>query len=163
MTMNPPPPMPQENGSTTPSTPAAVTAASTALPPRFSVRIAAFVASVSTVAAAPSRPTAVGVFSAPWAAGALKSAVITAATVSSPADRRIRPSRLSCLREALPARLALHAQDRHLERRGGDLVQQRDVRNVGRQGGRPQRRREALLGARPQLARPAVLVVLLAR
>ena len=33
MTMKPPPPMPHENGSVTPSTPAAATAASTALPP----------------------------------------------------------------------------------------------------------------------------------
>src|SRR5829696_3332763 len=86
--MNPPPPIPHENGSTTPSTPAAVTAASTALPPRSRVLIAALVASVSIVAAAPSRPTAVGVFAAPWATGALRSAV-TAATASSPADRRM--------------------------------------------------------------------------
>ena len=35
MTMKPPPPMPHENGSVTPSTPAAATAASTALPPAF--------------------------------------------------------------------------------------------------------------------------------
>ena len=56
MTMKPPPPSPHENGSATPSTPAAVTAASTALPPRFSASIAACVASVSTLAAAPPVP-----------------------------------------------------------------------------------------------------------
>ena len=60
MTMNPPPPMPHENGSVTPSTPAAATAASTALPPRRSVRIAARVPRASTVAAAPPPPMAVG-------------------------------------------------------------------------------------------------------
>src|SRR5206468_1895887 len=59
MTMKPPPPTPDENGSVTPSTPAAVTAASTALPPPFRVSIAAWVASVSTVAAAPPVPVAV--------------------------------------------------------------------------------------------------------
>ena len=60
MTMKPPPPIPQEKGSVTPSTPAAATAASTALPPERKVWIAARVASVSTVAAAPPRPIAVG-------------------------------------------------------------------------------------------------------
>ena len=58
--MKPPPPMPHENGSVTPSTPAAATAASTALPPAFSVSIAACVASVSTLAAAPPVPVDVG-------------------------------------------------------------------------------------------------------
>src|SRR6266699_3054244 len=56
MTMKPPPPSPHENGSATPRTPAAVTAASTAFPPRFSASIAACVASVSTLAAAPPVP-----------------------------------------------------------------------------------------------------------
>ena len=56
--MNPPPPIPAENGSVTPSTPAAAIAASTALPPRRSVLIAAFVAKRSTVAAAPPGPRA---------------------------------------------------------------------------------------------------------
>ena len=60
MTMKPPPPIPDENGSVTPSTPAAATVASIALPPRRSVSIAAFVASASTVAAAPPLPVAVG-------------------------------------------------------------------------------------------------------
>src|ERR687896_304892 len=63
MTMNPPPPMPQENGSTTPSTPAAATAASTGLPPCRRVSMAAWVPRASTVAAPPSRPTAVGCLS----------------------------------------------------------------------------------------------------
>jgi hypothetical protein len=63
MTMNPPPPMPHENGSVTPSAAAAATAASTAFPPRRSVRIAARVPSRSTVAAAPPLPVAVGCFS----------------------------------------------------------------------------------------------------
>ena len=52
--------MPHEYGSTTPSTPAAVTAASTALPPWRSTRMAASVAALSTVAAAPPVPSAVG-------------------------------------------------------------------------------------------------------
>src|SRR3954471_21966066 len=60
MTMKPPPPSPHENGSATPRTPAAVTAASTAFPPRFSASIAACVASVSTLAAAPPVPVDVG-------------------------------------------------------------------------------------------------------
>ncbi len=60
--MKPPPPMPAENGSVTPSTPAAATAASTALPPDRSVSMAASVARTSTVAAAPPVPIAVGVF-----------------------------------------------------------------------------------------------------
>ena len=59
MTMNPPPPIPHDSGSTTPSTAAAVTAASTALPPRRSAPIAACVATLSTVAAAPPVPVAV--------------------------------------------------------------------------------------------------------
>ena len=62
ITMNPPPPMPQEKGSTTPSTPAAATAASTALPPLRRVSMAALVPRASTVAAPPSLPTAVGRF-----------------------------------------------------------------------------------------------------
>jgi hypothetical protein len=67
MTMNPPPPMPHEKGSTTPRTPAAATAASTALPPLRRVSIAAWVPRASTVAAPPSVPTAVGCFSGAWA------------------------------------------------------------------------------------------------
>jgi hypothetical protein len=63
ITMNPPPPIPHENGSVTPRTPAAATAASTALPPLRSALIAARVPSRSTVAAAPPLPIAVGCFS----------------------------------------------------------------------------------------------------
>ena len=59
--MKPPPPMPQEYGSVTPSTLAAATAASMALPPERSTSMAAEVARTSTVAAAPPRPVAVGV------------------------------------------------------------------------------------------------------
>jgi hypothetical protein len=59
-TMKPPPPMPHENGSVTPRTPAAATAASTALPPCFSVSIAVCVAILSTLAAAPPVPIEVG-------------------------------------------------------------------------------------------------------
>jgi hypothetical protein len=62
MTMKPPPPMPHEYGSVTPSTPAAATAASTALPPSLSAWIAARVPSRSTDAAAPPPPAAVGCF-----------------------------------------------------------------------------------------------------
>ena len=58
--MNPPPPIPHENGSVTPSTAAAATAASTALPPRRKMSIPACVASLSTDAAAPPVPTEVG-------------------------------------------------------------------------------------------------------
>ena len=60
MTMNPPPPIPQENGSVTPRTAAAVTAASTALPSSRSAPIAALVATPSTVVAAPPEPVATG-------------------------------------------------------------------------------------------------------
>ena len=87
MTMKPPPPMPAENGSVTPSTPAAATVASTALPPRLSVSIAALVASASTVPAAPPLPTAVGSFtkSPLWpacATGAASAAVASARTIT---------------------------------------------------------------------------------
>src|SRR5213083_2626629 len=58
--MKPPPPMPHEYGSTTPSTLEAAIAASTALPPRRRASIAACVACGSTVAAPPPTPTAVG-------------------------------------------------------------------------------------------------------
>ena len=74
ITMNPPPPMPAENGSVTPSTPAAATVASIAFPPLRSVRIAAAVASRSMVAAAPPLPTAVAVAPLP-AAGAASASV----------------------------------------------------------------------------------------
>src|SRR5919106_6674134 len=60
--MNPPPPIPQEKGSVTPSTAAAATAASTAFPPASRTSIPACEASRSTVAMAPPVPTAVGCF-----------------------------------------------------------------------------------------------------
>src|SRR6185369_7757126 len=60
MSMKPPPPMPHEKGSVTPSIAAAATAASMAFPPPLSVSIAAQVPRWSTVAAAPPFPTAVG-------------------------------------------------------------------------------------------------------
>src|SRR4051795_2893666 len=58
--MKPPPPMPHEYGSPTPSTLEAAIAASTALPPRRRTSIAAWVPCESTVAAPPPTPTAVG-------------------------------------------------------------------------------------------------------
>src|SRR5215208_1119144 len=82
ITMNPPPPMPHEYGSVTPSTPAAATAASIAFPPRRNVRIAAWVPSRSTVAAAPPLPTAVGCFCS-WASAICgsKRTIAIAATI----------------------------------------------------------------------------------
>ena len=85
MTMKPPPPMPAENGSVTPSTAAAVTAASTALPPCRSVSIAASVASVSTVAAAPPVPVDVG-----GPDGAVSAATIPATTAAPSANATTR-------------------------------------------------------------------------
>ncbi len=87
ITMKPPPPMPAENGSVTPSTAAAATVASTALPPRFSVSIAALVASASTVPAAPPLPTAIGSFMKlslcpACAAGAASAAAATATAIT---------------------------------------------------------------------------------
>ena len=69
--------MPHENGSVTPSTPAAATAASTALPPAFSASMAARVPRASTVAAAPPVPVAVACAPA-WDAGARTRAARTA-------------------------------------------------------------------------------------
>src|SRR3954454_17514961 len=86
--MNPPPPMPQEKGSTTPSTPAAATAASTALPPERRTSIAAWVASGSTVAAAPPLPTAVGV----WGGASTWALAGNAATSDMRTARTTRPA-----------------------------------------------------------------------
>src|SRR5256885_3253547 len=58
--MNPPPPIPQENGSPTPSRAAGATAASTALPPSLRTRMPAAVASRLTDATAPPLPMATG-------------------------------------------------------------------------------------------------------
>src|SRR3954447_4239881 len=88
MTMKPPPPTPEENGSTNPSTPAAAIAASTAWRPARRTRIAAWVASGSTVAAAPRVPTAVGVL-----AGAVTAAPAgNAATSAMRTARTARPA-----------------------------------------------------------------------
>src|SRR5262245_61303296 len=58
--MNPPPPIPQLNGSVTPSVAAVATAASTALPPVFRTRIPAAVASALIDATAPPVPVTTG-------------------------------------------------------------------------------------------------------
>jgi hypothetical protein len=69
MSMKPPPPMPQLNGSVTPSVAAAATAASMALPPASRICIAARLASCEMVATAPPWPVSTGCFaSAPKAA-----------------------------------------------------------------------------------------------
>ena len=92
MTMKPPPPIPHEKGSVTPSTPAAATAASMALPPFVSVSIAACVASVSTDAAAPPVPIAVGGPFGATAADAGTASTNAAAATHAPmrSDNRIR-------------------------------------------------------------------------
>ena len=90
ITMNPPPPMPQEYGSVTPSTLAAATAASTALPPSRSAWIAARVPSMSTDAAAPPLPAAVGCFWS-WASAAGGSRMTSA--TSATMRRRARSAR----------------------------------------------------------------------
>src|SRR3954452_11854226 len=97
--MKPPPPIPHEYGSTTPSTPAAATAASIALPPRRSTSIAARVASGSTVAAGPPVPTAVGRLAGAWlfCAGAVAGTANSAATSRSvTSGRRMARSYPQC-------------------------------------------------------------------
>src|SRR5471030_940950 len=61
MTMKPPPPRPQLNGSVTPNVAAAATVASMALPPLFRMASAAFDAGSLMVATAPPMPVATGV------------------------------------------------------------------------------------------------------
>src|SRR5471030_2562693 len=61
MTIKPPPPRPQLNGSVTPSVAAAATVASMALPPLFRMASAAFEAGSLMVATAPPVPVATGV------------------------------------------------------------------------------------------------------
>src|SRR5580765_6457801 len=102
ITMKPPPPTPHENGSVTPSTPAAVTAASMALPPFFSVSIAACVASVSTDAAAPPVPIDVGGPDGATAADAATTSTHAAAATNATkrSDNRFR------LISSFPPRLA---------------------------------------------------------
>src|SRR5262245_11784344 len=92
MTMKPPPPTPHENGSVTPRTAAVVTAASMALPPLFSVSIAACVASVSTDAAAPPVPIDVGGPDGATAADAATASTQTAAATNAATcnDNRFR-------------------------------------------------------------------------
>ena len=87
MSMNPPPPMPLENGSVTPSTAAAATAASTAFPPRRSTSRAALVATLSTVAAAPPVPSAVGCFMCWYGFAATTEGVARTAPIPSSARR----------------------------------------------------------------------------
>src|SRR5262245_30680661 len=127
--MNPPPPIPHENGSVTPSTPAAATAASTAFPPLRSMSIAAWVASRSTVAAAPPVPIAVGSLTAaadvaPVVSAAAASAAVTRRDNSNRGTRRIAPPR----RRGKPLGPTLQAQPevsrptaRHLRRCAGPL------------------------------------------
>src|SRR3954454_1695094 len=95
MTMKPPPPTPHENGSVTPSTPAAATAASTALPPAFSVSMAACVANVSTLAAAPPVPMDVGGPFGATAADAATPKTNTNTKSSARMTRRMTPPPLS--------------------------------------------------------------------
>src|ERR1035438_7558832 len=63
--MNPPPPGPATNGMVTPSVLAVATAASMALPPRFSASMPAWLASWSMDATAPPVPTATGSLARP--------------------------------------------------------------------------------------------------
>src|SRR5262245_29449472 len=100
--MNPPPPGPATNGIVTPSALAVATAASIALPPRFSTSIPAWLASASIEATAPPLPTATGVAevlaagwrvtAAPAQAGRPSSNVVAAATAETPSKRFIRTS-----------------------------------------------------------------------
>src|SRR4051794_39642055 len=79
--------MPAENGSVTPSVAAVATAASTALPPWRSTARPACVASGSTEATAPPRPTAVACLAVcRLAAGAAAAAGATSPTVTSGAS-----------------------------------------------------------------------------
>src|SRR5919201_257457 len=142
--MKPPPPMPHEYGSTTPSTPAAPTAASTALPPWRRTPIAARVACRSTLAAAPPAPTAVGCLVGVWwaAAGAARSA----------AARTGRSKRRMAI--TYPPPVASYPCASHGERDGGHEVrrhvrrrrraaQARRPADRGQARGRPPRRRRA--------------------
>src|SRR4029079_9136552 len=88
--MNPPPPMPHEYGSTTPSTPAAATAASIALPPWRSVSIAACVARGLACAARLPVPTAVACLGG---AETSRAGAAAGTAKSSPAARTARSMR----------------------------------------------------------------------
>src|SRR4051812_23160291 len=79
--------MPVEYGSVTPNVAAAATAASTALPPCWSTRSPARVASGSTVLTAPPRPTAVACFAVARCAAGARSAAPAAPTTGGPVSR----------------------------------------------------------------------------
>ena len=96
--MKPPPPMPQLYGSTTPSTRRPRSPRRRRSRLFFMTSIAAWVASGSTLAAAPREPSAVGVFSWAAATGAASSAATTAA-----GSQRIMPG-------PLPRRLRLQSE-----------------------------------------------------
>src|SRR3954451_24496731 len=111
--MKPPPPTPHEYGSTTPSTAAAVTAASIAFPPRRSTLMAARVATGSTVAAAPRVPSAVGAFGGAVAAGAAAVERVRSAAAMAAATEIRRMGGL------LPGRRCVHAGGQHRNRTCG--------------------------------------------
>src|SRR3954452_5020352 len=99
MTMNTPPRTPREKGSPTRRPPAAAIAASTALPPERRTRIAAWVASGSTVAAAPRVPTALGVLAGAgtWApAGNAATSDMRTARTARPAMRDMKAPPRTC-------------------------------------------------------------------
>ena len=99
ITMKPPPPTPHENGSVTPRTPAAATAASIAFPPFVSVSIAACVAIRSTLAAAPPWPIEIGgPEPEPTSAGAPMPSASAAPTVARTSSGR---QRLACIASPL--------------------------------------------------------------
>src|SRR5690606_41519498 len=99
--MNPPPPMPHEYGSVTPSTAAAATAASTALPPLRSTDRPARVASRSTVATAPPDPVATGfLVSGPAHFGSAAAGCETSPTVSAQIETIAAP-RAKCRRDTI--------------------------------------------------------------
>src|SRR5829696_6853082 len=108
--MKPPPPTPHENGSVTPSTAAAATAASIAFPPSARMSIAACEASRSTDAAAPPVPVEVGGSDAARVgadaaiAAATSAASVAASTKWKSRDERMRdPLSLGAAPPAYPA------------------------------------------------------------
>src|SRR5688572_26447367 len=167
MTMKPPPPMPAENGSVTPSTAAEATAASTALPPARKVSIAACVPSASTVAAAPPEPVAVGVFAGSCAPAPCAPASAASRPAHSSARRNglrlIGPPQVRRVGETVPPPSARHAQQRRARGLAGVLAQPRDERRPARQGGAPQRDGDPGLRPRRELLRMPVGLVLVPR
>src|SRR3954471_12397233 len=135
ITMKPPPPIPQLYGSTTPSTPAAGTAASKALPPALSTLIAARVASGASPAAAPPVPFAVGCFICAPAAGA------DSATTAMAAPTGSQRNPLTCASSsrfcpALPPGLRGHASEVDAQDLGGRILAA-EREDAGDVGGRP--------------------------